>query len=1012
MIANPPMTHNFGALPIMRVGGKDESLIRFDLASIPSASGITSATLKLYVNGGASHAPVNVHRATAPWTESTVSFASFAQHFDAAAVGTFLANSHTAEKTVDLTDQVKRWVMGAQPNDGLLLETSAHHKTIIVTKEGWRDARPRLEVCYVAADDHCAPNPCLNDGTCENQPSGYLCHCPPGFTGTLCETPIQTCASHPCANGATCVDGQDGFTCSCPPGFTGITCEINIDDCANAPCQNGGVCQDGVASYTCSCLPGYTGTNCETLIDNCAALPCQNGGACTNGVNSYTCACPAGFQGANCEINVDDCAGQPCHNGGTCVDGVNAYTCSCSPDWGGPTCDVDLTECSQQPCLNGASCANGFGTYTCTCAPGYTGTNCEIDINDCAPNPCQNGGTCIDGVNAHTCTCALGFGGANCETPPQSCREILARAPASNDGLYTVYPGGAPTQVFCDMHTDGGGWTSVFIGANGSPNVFDHFDAGQYLGTFADPASGQYLQRAPASIAGQSVEIAVSCGGAMVKFPATTAVTSWLTTGTESGWAQITPTAIGGTVTNLPTWVWTGDASSASFVVTKDKGGLGNTFASSYSANANYDYCDGVSDQTSVVRVLYREAAPTPVNNTQATAGASCQAILLAGQSQGDGVYWLTQGANAPYQSYCDMTTDGGGWTTVFAGRNGSTNVFDHFDGAGYVEACGDPALHCLRRAPPLLADSAADVAVSCGDSMVKFAATNAVTSWLTAGTQAGWAQITPAAIKGAIASLPNDLWTGSGSDQSFVLAKDMGPAGNTFASSYSTSATFDDCAGSPDQASLVRILYREVAPAPVKNTAQAAAASCNAILLAGQSQGDGVYWLAQGGNPAYQAYCDMTSDGGGWTTVFAGRNGSPNVFDHFDGPSYVETCGDPASHCLRRAPADLATSAGDVAFSCGGAMVKLPATTPLTSWLTAGTQSGWVSVTATPILGVIPSLPNSLWTGNGATTSFVLAKDQSTGGTFAASYSSTDSAFDFCNGQPDQASLVRVLYR
>ncbi|MEZ4366186.1 MAG: fibrinogen-like YCDxxxxGGGW domain-containing protein [Kofleriaceae bacterium] len=42
----------------------------------------------------------------------------------------------------------------------------------------------------------------------------------------------------------------------------------------------------------------------------------------------------------------------------------------------------------------------------------------------------------------------------------------------------------------------------------------------------------------------------------------------------------------------------------------------------------------------------------------------SCAAVLAAGDSEGDGAYRLALGA-APVVAWCDMTTDGGGWTAL-----------------------------------------------------------------------------------------------------------------------------------------------------------------------------------------------------------------------------------------------------------------------------------------------------------------------------------------------------------
>jgi len=59
-------------------GGHKQSLIQFDLNSIPACSQITSATFHIYRrSGGAYSEAVEIYRVTAPWDENTVTWNSF-----------------------------------------------------------------------------------------------------------------------------------------------------------------------------------------------------------------------------------------------------------------------------------------------------------------------------------------------------------------------------------------------------------------------------------------------------------------------------------------------------------------------------------------------------------------------------------------------------------------------------------------------------------------------------------------------------------------------------------------------------------------------------------------------------------------------------------------------------------------------------------------------------------------------------------------------------------------------
>ena len=127
--------------------------------------------------------------------------------------------------------------------------------------------------------------------------------------------------------------------------------------------------------------------------------------------------------GEVCEPNLDLCCNSTC-TGPLAADTPCRAGASCDPeercDGISPTCPVDLVE------PEGASCVGCTGTSSTTC---------------------------------------LGCFGGTCQPYVSPCLAILQRGQSTGDGIYTIptsETGTTAEQVFCDMTTDGGGWTMVY----------------------------------------------------------------------------------------------------------------------------------------------------------------------------------------------------------------------------------------------------------------------------------------------------------------------------------------------------------------------------------------------------------------------------------------------------------------------------------------------------------------------------------------------------------------------
>src|SRR5262245_43348962 len=99
MLSSTSINSNYGSRLSLRTSWKFESLLRFDLGSIPQSAAIESSTLKLYITSAETCSNnVDFHRATASWDESTVTYASFDQAFDGTVLGSIAITCAPVQK--------------------------------------------------------------------------------------------------------------------------------------------------------------------------------------------------------------------------------------------------------------------------------------------------------------------------------------------------------------------------------------------------------------------------------------------------------------------------------------------------------------------------------------------------------------------------------------------------------------------------------------------------------------------------------------------------------------------------------------------------------------------------------------------------------------------------------------------------------------------------------------------------------------------------------------------------
>jgi len=332
-------------------GGQSVALVRFDLSPVPARAQVTSAKLGLFTGECCSVESVNVHLATAAWSEGDVTWASFGGAYSPAAAGEITTCAQPS--VLDVTAAATAWHAHAATNFGVALVQAGAAATAFRSSEAATATdRPALQVCYVVPDCGAGTGDC--DGIAANG-----CETNTLASATSCGGCGDACAF---ANaGASCVAGACVIG-ACEPGF--VDCNGNpLDGCEVAPGSDPDNC--GACGEACDNPHGTAACSGGACVATCA-----NGYGTCDGDEQNGCETPLSSL-FNCGGCGETCA--LANANVTCQTGT-CDVVSCQNDFG--NCDNDASNGCEAP-LNSLQHCGGCGK---ACAIENASATCQTGI--------------------------------------------------------------------------------------------------------------------------------------------------------------------------------------------------------------------------------------------------------------------------------------------------------------------------------------------------------------------------------------------------------------------------------------------------------------------------------------------------------------------------------------------------------------------------------------------------------------------------------------------------------